>query len=176
MSTLQGERTAIAGMQAEWLRQGRELTGLYGTVVGGGCVLDAGESAGSARARAQAGICGAVLFHSLVEQEDFGDGLVDQAFPFREELEAYRAIYKSYQPEDARYLENHRGHMMFLRPEETHITERVIRNLTWTAEPDELTDRLRGVKDAGYDQLALSLPPGQEDDMMERWIEVLSKV
>jgi 5,10-methylenetetrahydromethanopterin reductase len=176
MSTLQGERTAISAMQAEWIRQDREITNLYSTVIGGGCVLDAGESAGSARARAQAGVCAAVLFHSLVEQEAFGEGLVDKSFPFREELDAYRMIYKNYQPEDARYLQNHRGHMMFLRPEETHITERVIRNITWTAERNELIDRFRCIKEAGYDQLALSLPPGQEDDMMEKWAGVIAKV
>jgi 5,10-methylenetetrahydromethanopterin reductase len=176
MSTLRGERAALAGMQAEWVRQGRELSTLYSTLVGGGCVLNTGESAGSARARAQAGVCAAVLFHSLVEQGEFGEGLVDQSFPFREELDAYRAIYQSYQPEDARHLENHRGHMMFLRPEETHVTERVIRNITWTAESDELLDRLRGVKDAGYGQLAISLPPGQENDMMETWADVMAKV
>jgi 5,10-methylenetetrahydromethanopterin reductase len=176
MSTLQGERAALADMQAEWLRQGRKPTDLYNTLMGGGCVLNAGERAGSARARAQAGVCAAVLFHSLVEQENFGEGLVGRSFPFREELDAYRAIYESYQPKDARHLENHRGHLMFLRPEETHINERVIRNLTFTGERGELLDRLRGVKDLGYDQLAISLPPGQENDMMETWSEVMAKV
>ena len=176
MGTLHTERAALADMQGKWLRQGREPGNLYSTLVGGGCVLNTGESAGSARARAQAGVCAAVLFHSLVEQDDFGEGLLDQSFPFREELEAYRAVYMGYQPEDARYLENHRGHLMFLRPEETHITERVIRNLTLTAERGELVDRLRGIRDAGYDQLAITLPPGQEQDMMETWADVVARI
>jgi 5,10-methylenetetrahydromethanopterin reductase len=174
MSTSEAERAALAEMQTEWRARGREPGALYSTLVGGGCVLHAGESADSPRARAQAGICAAVLFHSLVEQADFGEGLVDRSFPFRGELDAYRAVYESYQPEDARYLENHRGHMMFLRPEETHITGRVIRTLTLTAERDELLDRLRGIKESGYDQVAISLPPGQEEDMMATWSDVMA--
>ena len=38
----------------------------------------------------------------------------------------------------------------------------------------ELAERLRGIRDSGYDQLAISLPPGHEDTMLERWSEVFA--
>ena len=33
-------------------------------------------------------------------------------------VERYLEIYQGYEPADARYLENHRGHLMLLRPED----------------------------------------------------------
>jgi hypothetical protein len=32
------------------------------------------------------------------------------------------------------------------------------------------------MKAAGYGQLAISLPPGQEEDMLERWAGVFAKL
>jgi hypothetical protein len=64
--------------------------------------------------------------------------------------------------------------MMALRPEETHITGAVIAAFTLTGTRDALVERLRGMKAVGYDQLAISLPPGQEEDMLERWAEVFA--
>ena len=50
-------------------------------------------------------------------------------FPFEAELEAYRKVYEKYEPADARYLSNHRGHLMFVRPEEKHLSANVIRGI-----------------------------------------------
>ena len=36
----------------------------------------------------------------------------------------------------------------------------------------ELVDRLRGIRDAGHSQIAISMPPGQEDDMLDGWSDV----
>ena len=75
-------------------------------------------------------------------------------------------------PAGERHLANHRGHMMALRPDETHISGDVIKAFTLTGTKAELVDRLRGMRDAGHDPLAVSMAPGQEDEMLERWSEV----
>ena len=103
----------------------------------------------------------------------FGSGA---GFPLQEELEAYRKVYLGYEPPDARYLTNHRGHLMFLRPEEKHITDKVIRILTLTGTKAELVERVRGLKQLGYNQLMFQATPGQENDMLQRWADVMAKV
>ena len=61
-------------------------------------------------------------------------------------VERYREIYLGYEPADARYLSNHRGHLMYLRPEEHEIcTAELIRGTTWTAPAAELRDRMREI-------------------------------
>lgn len=175
MSTPDGEAAALASMRLEWARHEHSPSTLYSTVFGGGCVLDPGESPGAARPRAQAGPCAAVAFHSLAEQETHGEGW-NRDFPFQSEMTAYRALYQSYAPPDERHLMNHRGHMMFLRPEESHITAAVISAMTLTGTQDQLIERIADIKRAGFDQVNISVPPGQEEDMLRTWSEVISKV
>ncbi len=172
--TADSEATALAEMRAAWAEAGRDPAALHATIVGSGAVLDEGEAADSPRARAQAAPLAAVAFHALAES--FGTLHGDEAdahFPFRTELAAYRRIYETY-PEEERHLRNHRGHMMALRPDETHITAPIIRAFTLTGTKAELVTRLQGMRDAGHDQLVISLPPGQEDDMLERWSDIFS--
>ena len=168
----ESEAGAIANMQAAWAAERRAAGELYATIVGSGAVLDDGEGPDSARAMAQAGPLAAVVFHDLAETSGalFGE---DARFPFPAELEAYRRIHQNYPPAE-RHLFNHRGHMMALRPEETHVTGAVIAAFTLTGTRDVLAERLRGMRTAGYRQLAISLPPGQEDDMLERWASVFA--
>jgi 5,10-methylenetetrahydromethanopterin reductase len=169
------EAAAIADMRDAWAGEGRSRAELYATIVGSGAVLDEGEPADTPRARSQAGPLAAVVFHDLVETSGALFGEDSSQFPFAAELAAYRKTYQGY-PAAERHLFNHRGHMMALRPEETHITGEVIAAMTLTGTRAALVERLRGMKDAVYDQLAVSLPPGQEDDMLERWAEVFSKL
>ena len=89
---------------------------------------------------------------------------------------AYRRIYESYEPADARYLRLHTGHLMWVRPEEEpFLSGDLIRLSTFTGTRDELVDRVRTLRDAGYDQLAVQLVPGHEDAMND-WMEVFSRV
>src|SRR5262245_27189738 len=125
------EKADIDDMRAAWREHGRDPKDLYAVAGTGGCVLDEGEGADSPRVRAQAGPYAAIVFHKLVEQEQFGSIFpIGPYFPFQEQLDAYRQIYNRYEPADARYLGNHRGHLMFVRPEETHLSGEVIRGLT----------------------------------------------
>ena len=84
--------------------------------------------------------------------------------------------YESYEPADARYLRLHTGHLMWVRPEEEpFLSGDLIRLSTFTGTRDELVDRVRTLRDAGYDQLAVQLVPGHEDAMND-WMEVFSRV
>jgi 5,10-methylenetetrahydromethanopterin reductase len=118
-----------------------------------------------------------MLLHAMVEQEEFGAPprapLPSHLQPL---LERYREIYQKYEPTDARYLSNHRGHLMYLRPEERELcTPALIRGVTWTAPRDELLDRLRQVADAGYRHVAVNF--GLNDvSRLEEWANVFSAV
>ena len=126
---------------------------------------------------AQAGPYAAIVFHNLVEVDQFGSIMpLDGPFPFEAELEAYRKVYQKYEPADARYLSNHRGHLMFVRPEEKHLSADVIRALSFTGTRSELVERARGMAALGYKQIAVNIVPGHEDDMLQRLAEVMAKI
>ena len=63
-----------------------------------------------------------------------------------------------------------------MRPEETHITADVIRGLTLTGTRAEMIERLQGMKQLGFNQIQINAVPGQENDMLERWADVMAKV
>src|ERR1700722_573574 len=172
-----GEKADIADMRTAWKEHGRRVEDLYSVIGAVGGVLDEGESADSPRVRTQAGPFAAIVFHNLVERDEFGSIFpAGPEFPFQTELNAYREVYMRYQPPDARYMSNHRGHLMFVRPEETHLTGEVIRGLTLTGTRAELVERLRGIKQAGYNQVQFHTVPGQENQMLEKWADVMAKV
>ncbi len=141
-----------------------------------GCVLDEKESATSARALAQAGPLVAVGYHSLVE--GFAAEMIGSIFPPErvKEIEAYRAIYEQYEPENARYLTLHRGHLMFTRPEEIpFITESLILDSTFTGTKARLVEKLRQLEDGGYTQFTIQVVEGHED-AIENWADVFAAV
>jgi 5,10-methylenetetrahydromethanopterin reductase len=169
------EAAMMADMKAAWRRHGREEKTLYSTLnSGGGCVLKPGEPYDSPRAVAIAGPTAALTFHSLAEQETFGESW-HAAFPFKQELAAYIATYKSY-PADERHIHNHRGTMTFLRPDETYMTGEIIKATTMTGTVDVLAERVRGSKAAGYSQFTVGLIPGYEEDILTSWSDVLARV
>jgi 5,10-methylenetetrahydromethanopterin reductase len=146
------------------------------TAFTGGCVLAEGEAADSPRARAQAGPHATIALHNLVEVEQFGD--MGRRVPphLAPLLERYREIYLTYEPADARYLENHRGHLMFLRPEEHAVcTADLIRALTFTATRAELRERLRELGRAGYTHFSVNIRHGHPQ-MLEEWADVFAGV
>ena len=91
-------------------------------------------------------------------------------------LERYREIYMKYEPSDARYLENHRGHLMFLRPEEHDIcTADLIKTLTFTETKPVLQDRIRELRSAGYTHFSIHIRHGHPE-MLEEWADVVAGV
>jgi 5,10-methylenetetrahydromethanopterin reductase len=112
----------------------------------------------------------------MVEAAEFGNmgrGVPPALTPL---LERYRQIYEKYEPADARYLSNHRGHLMVLRPEEQEVcTADLIRTLTMTATKGELQERLRALGKAGYTHFAVSIRHGHPE-MLEEWADVFAGV
>jgi 5,10-methylenetetrahydromethanopterin reductase len=173
----QGAANALKAMTAAWTGAGRDAKDLYATTFGNGCVLAEGEAADSPRARAQAGPSATMILHDHAEEDEFGTLGMPVPPPFKGIFEAYRKIYQSYEPADARYLQNHRGHLMFLRPEEQAIvTPELIRTMTWTGTAPELAERVRAIKAAGFSQFAVTLRVGHEFDMLNDWSKVLERV
>jgi 5,10-methylenetetrahydromethanopterin reductase len=169
------EKTELEEMRALWSQAGHDPAEFYAIATISGRVLDEGESPDSEKTRAQAGPAAAIAFHNTVEEMEFGS-IMPGEFPFPDELEAYRKVYNSYEPADARYITNHRGHLMFVRPDETHLTGDVIQALTMTGTKAVLVDRLRGLKELGYNQVQFHVAPGHENEMMERWADVMAAV
>jgi 5,10-methylenetetrahydromethanopterin reductase len=162
----------IGAMDDACRAAGRKPETLYKTAFTLGCVLRDGEEAGSARARAQAGPLVTVLFHALVE-----DSIKASRLP--PDLEAafaeYRNVHAAYEPADARYLQLHTGHLMWVRPEEERfVTPELIRSGTFTGTAPELRDRIHQMREAGYDQLAVQLVPGHES-AIDDWARVFER-
>src|SRR5439155_272265 len=110
---------------------GRAPERLYKTGFTLGCVLRDGEDATSPRARAQAGPLVPVMFHAFLERTVDPERLGPELGPA---VTAFRAQYESYSPPDARYLQLHKGHLMWVRPgEEPFVTPELIRMATFTA-------------------------------------------
>jgi 5,10-methylenetetrahydromethanopterin reductase len=139
-------------------------------------VLKEGEAFDSPRARAQAGPHATIALHNLVEAEEFGNmgrGVPPALAPL---LERYRQIYEKYEPADARYLENHRGHLMFLRPEEQEVcTADLIRTVTFTETKPALQDRIRALRAAGYNHFSIHIRHGHPE-MLEEWADVFEHI
>ena len=124
-----------------------------------------------------AGPAAAIALHAYAESEELGS-LFPVPAPLQDHFNAYREeVWRKYQPEDARYLENHRGHLMFLRPEEERfVTGGLIKGMTLTGTSAELVEQLQGLKAAGYKQFCVHARNGREIEMMEDWAEVIAKV
>jgi 5,10-methylenetetrahydromethanopterin reductase len=166
----------LADMHASWKEAGRDVKDLYASAVAGGCVIREGEPADSPRVKAQAGPAAAIAFHAYAEADELG-----LLFPpppqLQARFDAYREVYRKYQPADARYLQNHRGHLMFLRPEEHEfITGDVIRGMTFSGTAPQLIEQLQAIKAAGYRQFAFHARHGHEMEMLEDWADVVAKV
>ena len=169
-------KAAVADMQAAWHSAGVDPAGRVATAFTGGSVLKDGEAFDSPRARAQAGPHATIALHNLVEVEEFGN--MGRSVPphLAPLLERYREIYRKYEPADARYLSNHRGHLMFLRPEEQEVCSAdLIRTLTFTATRPELQDRIRELAAAGYNHFAVHIRHGHPE-MLEEWADVFAGV
>jgi 5,10-methylenetetrahydromethanopterin reductase len=145
-----------------------------------GSVLRDGETCDSPRVRAEVGPFSAQVLHAIMETIDRGadasggaeDAAAADDSPIARQVPGYRAMYETYQPLDERYLQLHRGHLVYIRPdEEEHVTGDLIAATTTTATPDELRERLRRVVDAGYDEIVVGITPGQES-MIDDWMGV----
>jgi len=161
----------LEDMQAAWADAGRQADDLYGTLFFLGAVLRDGEGVDSERVVAQAGPWVTVFFHNLVETTEPGSMESILGKDLSDRLEQYREVYQSY-PAKRRHLHNHRGHLMFIRPDERFlVTPDLIESMTFTGDVETLQARVARLAEAGYRQLTVQIVEGQED-ALEDWAAV----
>src|SRR5437868_3714782 len=96
-------------------------------------------------------------------------GLINTKDPVGLYIAASGALARQFRPQGAHYLENHRGHLMFVKPEERpFVTADLIRLTTFAATEPELKERIAALADAGYDEIAIQIVPDQEH-AIEDW-------
>lgn len=124
---------------------------------------------------AQAGPMTAVMFHNMADEMGAMGGAAPPTGPLAQVLAQYLEVHKGYKPDDAKYLTNHRGHLIFVRPEERHLTPELVKATTLSGPKPELVDRLRALDAAGYDQVTVQLVHNHES-AIEDWADVFSAV
>ena len=67
---------------------------------------------------------------------------------------------------------NHRGHFVFVKPEERQFVDaELIRRTTFTATEQELKQRIEALRDAGWNQFVIPITPGEER-AIEDWARI----
>ncbi|WP_428486154.1 LLM class flavin-dependent oxidoreductase [Rhodopila sp.] len=168
-----GGVAAMQAMRDSWENAGHAAPALSAVAFATGCVLRPDEALDSDRAMAQAGPRAAVLLHRAAD-EALSDLPNTSPIPasVAEPVAAYVAMAKHFQPADARYLENHRGHLMAVKEtERPFVTAEMIRQTTFTGDQPDLVQRIGALRDAGYTQFTIQLVPGQEA-AIEDWAKV----
>jgi 5,10-methylenetetrahydromethanopterin reductase len=163
----------VQAMRQEWSQAGRPLEKLSATAFALGCVLQDGEPADSERAMAQAGPRAAVSLHRAADEALSGLA-PGTSMPghLRKELDGYVALARTFQPADAPYLENHRGHLMMVKPQErAFVTADLIRATSFTATEAEIKQRIDALRAAGFTQFTVQLVPGQEEAIAD-WARI----
>ncbi len=173
ISDVPGALGALEGMKKDWAAAGRSEADLYTTAWVCGCVLQPGEPADSPRAMAQAGPRAAVLLHRAADLDMEGWKNTTEVPPtVAESIAGYNEVARNFEPADARYLMNHRGHFVFVKPEERpFVNAELIRRTTFTATEQELTQRIEAMRDAGWSQFVIPITPGQED-ALDDWARI----
>jgi 5,10-methylenetetrahydromethanopterin reductase len=169
-ANLQRGLAAVADMRNVWSGTGNDERALDAVAWTGGVVLESGEAADSPRALAQAGPRAATLLHRAADEALMGSrNAISIPAGFEDLVAGYVALARTFEPKGAHYLENHRGHLMFLKPEERpFITAELIRHTTFTGTAKELAPRIEQLEAAGFRQIVFSILPGQEHSI-EDW-------
>ena len=139
----------------------------------GGVIRD-GETKHSERVHAQAGPVAVMSLHNVMERQ-YGDlgtgGIEDETL-----LNAYQALYDSYQPEDKRYLSLHRGHALFVREDEAPLLNGdFIESMSFTGSAGELADKVKAMRDVGYTGVSFVVLP-HLPDALDDWARVMELV
>jgi 5,10-methylenetetrahydromethanopterin reductase len=163
----------VEAMREAWRKAGHAIADLQATAFALGCVLQDGEPADSERAMAQAGPRAAVMLHRAADEALAGLApgvtMLSKTTP---ELQAYTDLARGFEPKDAPYLQNHRGHLMFVKPEERRfVTADLIRATSFTASEAEIKQRIDALRGAGYTQFTIQLVPGQEQALAD-WARI----
>jgi 5,10-methylenetetrahydromethanopterin reductase len=168
-----GGIAGLEDMRRSWQAAGRQVSDLAATAFVCGAVLGEGEAYDSPRVMAEAGPRAAVLLHRAADAAI--SGLPNSsAVPasVAEAVAGYIALARTFEPKDAPYLQNHRGHLMFLKEEERRfVTADLIRETTFTATAPVLKQRIEALRAAGYGQFTVQIVPGHER-AIEDWARI----
>jgi 5,10-methylenetetrahydromethanopterin reductase len=161
---------ALQQMRTTWEQAGRPRDTLSAVAWIGGAVLEEGEQADGPRGMALAAPRAAMLLHRAADAALAGYPAPAAMLPeFAAAVEGYVAYARSFEPTEAYYLANHVGHLMHVRPDErAFITAEMIRKTSFIGTAADLIRRVGGLRDAGFDQVVFSIPPGQ-DYAIEDW-------
>ncbi|MBV8336611.1 MAG: hypothetical protein JO358_14440 [Alphaproteobacteria bacterium] len=104
---------------------------------------------------AQAGPRAAVLLHRAGDFDLEGwQNTSPVPLELAAEVAGYVEIAHHYEPSDARYLTNHRGDFLFVKPEERRfVTAELIRRTTFTATEQALKPGVEALREAGWSLL-----------------------
>ena len=169
-------RAAIDDMKQAWTDAGRDPADLQANAISGGAVLKSDDDWNADYVVDQAGPQSAIILHNLAEEAQFGS-IGQKPPPEMDSIVAeYMKIYEAYTPANARYLSNHRNHLMAVRPEERHlITGDFIRNTTVSGTPTAIRERIRDLDGMGYTQFSVHIRTPLPD-MIEDWAAVIEGV
>ncbi len=165
----------LGDMQKAWEGAGHEASALHNTLFFLGAVLNGSDDDNRRKLMAQAAPWTAVMFHNMLD----GVAPVPLNLPpvIQDVLDQYQRLHQEYEPADAKYLANHRGHLMYLREEEKQlITPELAEMTTLSGQPDALVERIRALADAGYHQFAVQLVQGEEASALEEWADVFNRI
>jgi 5,10-methylenetetrahydromethanopterin reductase len=165
-----GAIATLAEMRRQWSAASQATDALEAVLLTGGVVLDEHEPADSPRAVAQAGPRAAMLLHRAADAALMGWPAIAAIPPaVAETVAGYVELARNFRPQGAHYLENHRGHLMFVKPEERpFVTADLIRLTSWAATENEMKRRIAALAAAGYSEIAIQIVPGQEH-AIEDW-------
>jgi 5,10-methylenetetrahydromethanopterin reductase len=166
---------ALRDIEARREAAGRAREAFDSVVLTGGAILDEGEPADSPRAIAQAGPRAAMLLHRAADAALAGFPNTTPVPPsVADNVAGYIELARHFRPQGAHYLDNHRGHLMFVKPEERpFVTAELIRLTTFTATEKEIKERITALAGAGYSEIAIQIIPGQEH-AIEDWGRIRS--
>jgi 5,10-methylenetetrahydromethanopterin reductase len=172
-----GGMAAMRAMRQSWQDAGNKPADLSAVAFALGCVLQPEEAADGDRAVAQAGPRAAVLLHRAADEAFAG---LPNTSPVPDELAqpvaGYVALARTFTPDDARYLTNHRGHLMAVKDmERPFVTAEMIRRTTFTGVEDDLCQRIADLREGGYTQFTIQLVPGQEH-AIEDWAKIKARI
>ena len=171
----QGAQASLEEMQAKWQDAGQDKETLQSNLFFLGAVLGNDDKHNEAKLMAEAAPLTAVMFHNMADEVGAMGGQNLPQGPLSNIAGAYLKVHDTYVPADARYLQNHRGHLMFVRPEETRLSPELVKSTTMSGTHEELVERFRELKNIGYDQLTVQLVHGHEQ-ALEEWAEVFAAV
>lgn len=169
----QGAVDSLEEMRSIWSDTGNDPLELEANLFFLGAVLDGDQAEDEARLMAQAAPLTAVMFHNMADDVGAMGGRNLPQGPLSNLVGEYLRVHEGYEPSDAKYLTNHRGHLMFVRPEETHLSADLVKATTMSGTRAELVDRMRGLQDAGYSQVTIQLVHDHEN-AIEAWAEVFA--